>query len=30
VTLKWIVARLQMETGASLSNLLSAQRLGQG
>ena len=26
MTLKWIAARLQMGTGASLSNLLSAQR----
>jgi hypothetical protein len=30
MTLQWIVARLQMGTGASLSNLLSAQRRGEG
>ena len=30
MTLKWIAARLQMGTGASLSNLLSAQRRGKG
>jgi hypothetical protein len=29
VTLKWIAARLRMGTGASLSNLLSAQRRGR-
>jgi len=29
MTLKWIPARLQMEPGASLPNLLSAQRRGQ-
>lgn len=29
MTLKWIAARLQMGTGASLSNLLSAQRRGR-
>jgi len=28
--LKWIAIRLQMGTGASLSNLLSARRRGQG
>jgi len=30
MTLQWIATRLQMGTGASLSNLLSAQRRGQG
>ena len=30
MTLKWIAARLQMGTGASLSNLLSAQRREEG
>jgi REP element-mobilizing transposase RayT len=30
MTLKWIAARLQMGTGASLSNLLSGQRRGEG
>ena len=30
MTLKWIAARLKMGTGASLSNLLSAQRRGEG
>ena len=30
MTLKWIAARLQMGTGASLSNLLSAQKRGRG
>jgi len=29
VTLQWIAARLQMGTGASLSNLLSSRRRGQ-
>jgi len=29
MTLKWMAARLQMGTGASLSNLLSAQRRGE-
>jgi hypothetical protein len=29
MTLKWIAARLQMGTDASLSNLLSAQRRGR-
>ena len=29
MTLKWIATRLQMGTGASLSNLLSAQRRGR-
>jgi REP element-mobilizing transposase RayT len=30
MTLKWIAARLQMGTGASLSNLLLGQRRGEG
>jgi len=30
MTLQWIAARLQMGTGASLSNLLSAQRRAKG
>ena len=30
MTLQWIAARLQMGTGASLSNLLSARRRGKG
>ena len=30
MTLKWMAARLQMGTGASLSNLLSAQRREEG
>ena len=30
MTLQWMAARLPMGTGASLSNLLSAQRRGKG